>query len=64
MRKIKSKKLAKKIYNIEGKLLLINSMLEVVRDSCLQNDYTHQEAIIEMALKENSSIIETVSLMY
>lgn len=64
MVKIKSKKLVKKLYKIEGKLLLMVSLLEVVRDFCLQHDYTNQETILEMALKETYNTIEIISLMY
>ena len=64
MKKIKSKKLIKKLRNIEGRLLLIGSMIEVVKDSCLQNDYTNQETVLETILNNYYEIIETISLMY
>ena len=64
MKKIKSKKLAKKLHNIEGKLLLIGSMIEIVRDSCLQHDYTNQETVLETILNNYYEVIETISLMY
>lgn len=64
MKKITHKKLARKLSNIEERLLLISSLMEVVKDFCLQKGYENHEIVLEMALKKQYGIIETISTMY
>lgn len=53
MKKITHKKLARKLRDIEERLLLISSLMEVVKDSCIQKGYENHEIVLEMALKNN-----------
>lgn len=64
MKKITHKKLARKLRDIEERLLLISSLMEVVKDSCIQKGYENHEIVLEMALKKQYAIIETISMMY
>ena len=64
MKIIKSKKLCKKLRNIEGELSDANSLIEVVRDSCSCNDYINQEFVINCALKKYNNVIENLSRLY
>lgn len=63
MKKITHKKLARKLSNIEERLLLISSLMEVVKDFCLQKGYENHGIVLEMALKKQYGIIETISTM-
>lgn len=64
MKVIKSKKLCKKLRNIEGELADANSLIEVVRDSCGYNDNINQEFVINCALKKYRNVIENLSRLY
>ena len=64
MKIIKSKKLCKKLRNIEGELSDANSLIEVVRDSCEYNNYVNQELVINCALKKYHNVIENLSRLY
>ena len=64
MEKIKSENHINVIKDIEGRLILIGAMLEIVRDSCLQHDYTNQEMVLETVLNNYSEVLERLSLMY
>ena len=64
MKIIKSKKLCKKLRNIEKELSEANSLIEIVRDSCECNEYFNQELVINCALKKYHNVIENLSHIY
>lgn len=45
-------KLIKKLRNIESEAVTIAAIIEIIKDSCSNNDYTTQELVTKIALKK------------
>lgn len=57
-------KLIKKLQDIESEAITVAAILEIIKDSCSNNDYTNQEIVAEIALKKQYQIIENISILY
>lgn len=59
-----NKKIANNLKCIETKLVNTTAILEIVRESCLYNNFTNQEIALYIALNECYEIIEKINQMY
>ena len=62
-RKIKNK-LIDKLRNIESEAVTIAAIIEIIKDSCSNNDYTNQEIVADIALKKQYKLVESISILY
>jgi len=57
-------KLTKKLQDIESDAITVAAIIEIIKDSCSNNDYTNQKIVAEIALKKQYQIIENISILY
>ena len=57
-------KLIKKLRNIESEAITIAAIIEIIKDSCSNNDYTNQEIVADIALKKQYKLVESISILY
>ena len=53
----------KELEYIENELCIIESLIEVVKDSCEKNDYITQELVLDIAQKKIIRITERISFI-
>ena len=56
-------KITQELADIENEICIIESLIEVVRDSCEKNDYITQVLVLEIAQKRLINITDKISLI-